>query len=245
VLRLESGFKKYIQVSIIIHIAFLFLVLFSSPNNRGTYPEGIYRVSLRSIPIPPQKSRDSKVEPEEKIIPLPAPAAEKTKGKTVSEKKEKTATKDKAAKKEKNKTTKTETKKTGAEDGGEILAMLKNVRKELSSTSSGAQSAGASDDIVTGATLSGASKRYYDDVEKRIKDAWVLPESMVLEAKKLRTIIGIKVNRDGNIEKVWTEQSSGNIYYDRTALRAVNKANPLPAMPSEMPDKTLEIGIIF
>ncbi|TNF50181.1 energy transducer TonB, partial [bacterium] len=38
---------------------------------------------------------------------------------------------------------------------------------------------------------------------------------------------------------------SGNIYYDQSALRAIRKASPLPPLPQDLDEESLEVGINF
>ncbi len=52
-------------------------------------------------------------------------------------------------------------------------------------------------------------------------------------------------DRSPNGEHYWIEKPSGNIYYDQSAIRAVNKADPLPPPPRELGGKSLEVGINF
>ena len=41
------------------------------------------------------------------------------------------------------------------------------------------------------------------------------------------------------------EKRSGNRYFDESALRTVKKANPLPPLPEELRESSIEIGIRF
>jgi TonB family protein len=251
VLKIERGLKSALKTSIFIHIIFLTIFFTSSPTGRNIQKEGVYRISIKSLPPGiPQKGPTFETEKgstsyqKETASVVKIPSSEQLK----SSKETKTKTNEKAVSTVKQEKEKKVKKKESAGEN-DILAMLNSARKELSrgeapqgkQTSSGA----GSGELQTGATLSGKAREYYDSVEKKIKESWVLPGAMAQEAKKLRTIVGIIVSRDGTIEKIWIEQSSGNIYYDRAALRAVKKSSPLPEIPPEMPDKELEIGIIF
>lgn len=65
----------------------------------------------------------------------------------------------------------------------------------------------------------------------------VIPE---LKGKNLEAIISITVLKDGVIKINKMEKSSGNLLYDRSVLRAINKASPVTQPPYEM-----ELGLRF
>ncbi len=250
VLKIEPGLKRALKISVFIHIIFLIIFFTSSPTGRRIQREGVYRISIKSLPVgipqrttPAKESKGiapSKKETEEVVR---IPTTEPLKSPKVTKAKNEKAVSTAKSEKEKR------VKKKESEGENDILAMLNSARKELSRSANkeAHQTATGTEvgELQTGATLSGRAREYYDSVESKIKESWILPGAMAQEAKKLKTIIGIIVTRDGTIEKIWIEQSSGNIYYDRAALRAVKKSSPLPPLPPEMPDKYLEIGIIF
>ncbi len=97
----------------------------------------------------------------------------------------------------------------------------------------------------TGGVLQGSSKQevttgsgdYYSMVINKIRQQWIFPESI---DKDLLAIITIKIARDGSVTIGRMEQSSGNALFDRSALRAISKASPLPPPPQEM-----EMGVRF
>lgn len=85
---------------------------------------------------------------------------------------------------------------------------------------------------------------YYSMIWERIRRLWVLPEGVVKD-KDLMLVMTIRVKRDGSIEKYWIEEISGNLYFDQSAIRAINKASPLPPLPKDLNQDTLDIGIRF
>ncbi|MCX8030498.1 MAG: TonB family protein [Thermodesulfovibrionales bacterium] len=78
---------------------------------------------------------------------------------------------------------------------------------------------------------------YYNLIMNKIRQQWILPESLSVKSE---TIISIKIAKDGNVKIEKIEKSSGNNLFDRYAIRAINKANPLPPPPQE-----IEIGVRF
>ncbi|MCX7913439.1 MAG: TonB family protein [Thermodesulfovibrionales bacterium] len=78
---------------------------------------------------------------------------------------------------------------------------------------------------------------YFALIVSKIRREWVYPESL---DRNLEAIISIKILSDGSVKIEKIEKSSGNPVFDRYALRAINKASPLPPPPKE-----LEVGIRF
>jgi colicin import membrane protein len=86
---------------------------------------------------------------------------------------------------------------------------------------------------------------YYSLVWAKIKGAWTIPENLLKEMVDLETIIVLIIEPNGKVQKIWFEKKSGNALYDQNATRAIKKAEPLPPIPKEWSDDTLEIGIRF
>jgi len=86
---------------------------------------------------------------------------------------------------------------------------------------------------------------YYSTIWEKIKKEWTLPGELSKGKADLETIIVIIIEKDGKIQKSWFEKRSGNALYDKTAMRAIKKADPLPPIPKEFSDNTFEVGIRF
>jgi len=78
---------------------------------------------------------------------------------------------------------------------------------------------------------------YFALITKKIWSEWIYPD---LDTTGLEAIISIKIDRDGRVVSHRIEKSSGNDMFDRSAIKAVSKASPLPPPPVEM-----EIGVRF
>lgn len=87
--------------------------------------------------------------------------------------------------------------------------------------------------------------QYYAAVKKKIEEVWSLPGAIFGPTSAWELRIGVRVKRDGRIEDSWLERSSGNTYLDRSALRAVIKASPLPPIPPGIAGDTLDLGLRF
>ena len=63
--------------------------------------------------------------------------------------------------------------------------------------------------------------------------------------KQLETVVIITISRNGTILDTQFEKKSGDANLDRSVLRAIKKAGPLPPLPAGLGGKQLELGIRF
>lgn len=82
-----------------------------------------------------------------------------------------------------------------------------------------------------------ATESYYKIITRKIWQEWAYPS---LKTEGLEVIISIKILRDGRITEPRIEKTSGDALFDRSAMKAISKAIPLPPPPIEM-----EIGVRF
>jgi TonB family protein len=117
----------------------------------------------------------------------------------------------------------------------------------LKNSQTAASKAGVTDNPPNQTTESEINARmneYYATVWMRIKGRWTLPQS-ILPNKNMEAVVHVRILRSGEIADLRYEKSSGNKYFDDSALKAVKKANPLPPLPEFIPNKSIEVGIRF
>ncbi len=258
----DPAFKKSMVVSVAIHLLILVLAgtmtLFRLP---GTSYSPTYTVDLVTLPPSPAAKKPAKSSVKENI----PPSVEK-KTTVVESRPDKTQrkvdyslTRREAGDED---PARTDRKKRLKEMEKEAEKLFKSYSFDSSqrpvpaseATSQVADpSAAGGVSPVSGPSIVGAGSRpadirfraYYDRVIARIKAAWALPEGVGDADGKLLTVISIRISATGVIEEQWIERGSGNIYYDQAAVRAIEKASPLPPLPDEMGDETHEVGIKF
>ncbi len=86
--------------------------------------------------------------------------------------------------------------------------------------------------------------QYYQAVWGKIKSAWILPKYGD-SRKTLEAIVIIRINKNGRILKIDFEKKSGDANLDRSVIRAIKKADPLPPLPVAFRENVLELGIRF
>lgn len=80
-------------------------------------------------------------------------------------------------------------------------------------------------------------------IEHRVSDHWYNPSSQ--PGSGLTCVVYFRLMRDGTVQDVRGETSSGNEYFDRSALRAVKSASPFPPLPRGFQDEFLGIHFTF
>jgi colicin import membrane protein len=85
---------------------------------------------------------------------------------------------------------------------------------------------------------------YYRDIWFRIKENWVLPQAIIPKGG-LESVVAITVLRGGAITDFRFEKTSGNKYFDESAMKAIQKASPLPPFPGWLSGSSLNLGIRF
>lgn len=141
-----------------------------------------------------------------------------------------------------------------------LLSALRNVSREIkqqelmraiqgaSRSSSGpakgsTPSAGAA--AGTGLPSGTAAKEYYALLWQKIQNAWIIPSNMADASYGYETVVSITIHKDGAVTGISVEKSSGNIYFDQTAIRAIKRAAPLPPFPPSWLQQRIDIGLKF
>ncbi len=90
--------------------------------------------------------------------------------------------------------------------------------------------------------MNGKIQAYYDMLGEKIKESWTVPGN--LNIKGMTAIVSILIAPSGEIIDVYVEKKSGNGFYDHSAMMAVKKATPYPALPAGY-GSGIEIGFLF
>ena len=157
----------------------------------------------------------------------------------------------KEEKKEVKQEVKTEVRKEVKKDKKKVLTKQKEVKKEKPKVDDEQKRLAAVEEIArrvgerkmedTPAVTSAQLEAYVGMIRQRVKRFWVIPDTL-LERKGLEAVIVIKIDKDGLLMGSRFESSSGNPYFDQSAMRAIAKAAPFPSPLGKAP---LEIGLIF
>lgn len=72
---------------------------------------------------------------------------------------------------------------------------------------------------------------YLDIIIAKVGENWRNPYEG--EGGKIAAVVYFIVKKNGEIDKIWVEKSSGNYYFDQSALKAVQSTKNLPPLPDE------------
>jgi TonB family protein len=81
---------------------------------------------------------------------------------------------------------------------------------------------------------------YLARVQQKVTERW---EGRALQGRQ--PVVTFEIARDGQVSNVAIKDSSGNRYYDLTAMRAIADAAPFPPLPGEFPGSVLRIHLGF
>ena len=231
-------FLKMVGVSLVIHIALVVFLNFNPWPMIIKVRTTAYTVTLMPVSIPepeipkpplPPVPKEEKIKPVEKVKPI-----EKPKKDDIIEK---------VKKKERDK--KSLKRLQEALDEVRKKAALDEIRKRVARKEREEDRSAAIPSAKTSLEMESKLNEYYSLVWAKIKGAWTIPENLLKEMVDLETIIVLIIEPNGKVQKIWFEKKSGNALYDQSAIRAIKKAEPLPPIPKEWSDDTLEIGIRF
>ena len=88
-------------------------------------------------------------------------------------------------------------------------------------------------------------RSYYQALYEKIYQSWILPDYVTEKEGSREVVVVIKIQRDGKILGASFEKASGNRQLDASVMNALKKADPLPPLPDDFRESTLEIGIRF
>jgi len=85
---------------------------------------------------------------------------------------------------------------------------------------------------------------YQAEVESLIKSNWHYPVAMDSQ-RDVEALVVLMVKRDGTIVKSRFEKRSGNVLFDESVLKAIERSDPLPPFPESYTRSYEEFGINF
>ncbi len=84
---------------------------------------------------------------------------------------------------------------------------------------------------------------YLAAIERKVSQNWFSSSSG--KGEGFSCVVYFKMNRNGSVSGVKIEESSGNTYFDRSALRAIRSSEPFPPLPRAFTDPWLGIHFTF
>ncbi|MDP3259751.1 MAG: cell envelope integrity protein TolA [Thermodesulfovibrionales bacterium] len=210
--------------SFLLHLTFIFTALITIKNvNHFTMPSP-YIVSLVSTEVSGQPARDkegtaARIEEPEQKMKLPS---EPSKNKASEDSKQYIS--DRIAALEATRKAKRVVKLRN-------MISIKGADKQVKDAKE------ISPPVKSGGNETSILEGYSERIGKEIRQRWAFPEAW---GKNLEAVISVTIMSNGTVKINNIEKSSGNVLFDRSVLRAINKASPVSPPPHEM-----EIGLRF
>jgi TonB family protein len=85
---------------------------------------------------------------------------------------------------------------------------------------------------------------YVGILRRRIWQEWTQSNTLGM-GSNISCVVGLTVNRGGDVSNIKLEKGSGNSFYDNVAMRAVRNSSPLPPLPSGFPNAEQRFRIAF
>ncbi|MCM8767702.1 MAG: TonB family protein [Candidatus Omnitrophica bacterium] len=82
---------------------------------------------------------------------------------------------------------------------------------------------------------------YINIIRKKIEENWLLKEYLI----GMSAIVSFRIYRDGKVENVYIEKSSGYKKFDNSIIEAIKSVKNWPNFPEEIKDRYLDIIIEF
>ena len=125
-----------------------------------------------------------------------------------------------------------------------VEGIRKKVREKETASSGGIKMAAkAPAKVYHYEELDDEMKAYYAEISQTIRNSWILPD--ILRNKGYKTVIALKVLKDGTVQGFWIMEKSGNSFYDETTVRAINKVTTLPPLPKAWKEGSIDFGFNF
>ncbi len=133
----------------------------------------------------------------------------------------------------------------GTKRGTKNTNISDDSKNSISDDSRGGAAGTGSQPAAGAGTANLRFSRYYHSIWRKIQNEWILPSYDYRKSRHLEAIVIIKIDRSGKILNIDFEKKSGDTKLDRSVIRAIKKASPLPPLPTGFREKHLEIGIRF
>lgn len=90
-------------------------------------------------------------------------------------------------------------------------------------------------------------KQYLATINGIIQGHYILSKHLQIQNldKELEVIIWATVYRDGSMTDIKLKKGSNNLSFNKSTIKAVEAANPLPPFPSQLKEEVLEVGFRF
>jgi len=232
--------KRYVIFSILLHIAFLFILLVVPHQKRKIPFDSTYRVSL--APLPPKIVENKKSET--KVVEKKKEEPKKSVAKVVEKKKEEPKkSPPKAVEKKKEKPKKAVEKVVAGQK--DIMPNIETPESDYTPPPETPPEVSEQKMTVRENMENFKYPDYLNRVRNTINYHWVTASWNIERGKQLLTTVSFRIDKTGVITMIRIEKSSGMELYDTAAFKAVQNASPLPSLPADYSGSSMDIFFDF
>lgn len=86
---------------------------------------------------------------------------------------------------------------------------------------------------------------YYEAIKKKINEEWITTPKATSDGQSLKAAISVIIDGGGNVISTEIDLPSGDTSFDMSAMRAIQKASPLPIPPEEIRGEAISEGFLI
>lgn len=86
---------------------------------------------------------------------------------------------------------------------------------------------------------------YAEALQRRLAEEWRRTLGQASGGAAKPSVVTFRISRNGSIDSVYLDSSSGNATMDRSAIRAVHNVNPFQPLPPQLPKSSVVVQILF
>lgn len=99
--------------------------------------------------------------------------------------------------------------------------------------------------LEQGTEINPALLAYYTEIKRKINEQWITLPKQLAEGQTLKTVINVMIDMAGNVVSAAYESKSGDVSFDLSAMRAVERAAPFPSPPEEIKQEAVSEGFLI
>lgn len=96
---------------------------------------------------------------------------------------------------------------------------------------------------ATAEAAADARRRYLAALGARLAQHRVYPAAAQRRGLEGQVMVALRIGRDGSVQSLAVHRSSGETLLDEGALETVRRAAPLPPLPENLPESTLDVEL--
>lgn len=98
---------------------------------------------------------------------------------------------------------------------------------------------------ATDSNVSALLAAYAMQIKRKVNDQWITTPKQVEEGETRKTVINVLIDASGEIVSATFDTKSGDVSFDQSAMRAIERASPFPIPPEEIKQEAIREGFLI